>query len=209
MPKTLKIFGLLFILFGLSSCIELVEEIKINSDLSGKYHLYVKHNGLEFLFNAIPNTINLTELETGLQKLKLQDGIRNLKTDINPRKGKFSIQFDFTNAKSLSHAFYASIGTKQHFYNKRFLKVKQSKIVRPNLTPYLIKYVESIGLLDQLPGDILEYFDYRYRLITPESIKSSSPSNASSKPNEYTQVYSMKTLLQEKQNTKSSIRLNK
>lgn len=197
-------------MFSFNSCIELVEEIKINSDLSGKYHLYLKHNGLDFLFNSIPQNPDLTGLENGLHTLALQKGISNLSTNINLKKGDFSIRFDFSDAKSLTDAFYASLGAKKHFYHKSFLKVNQSKIKRPNLTPYLVKYAERNGLLDKLPSDkILDYVKYRYTIISSKNIESTQPLNASSKDYEYTQLYPMKSLLMQKQSTKSVIHLKK
>lgn len=210
MPKIVKLIGFILLMFGSTSCVELVEEIKINSDLSGKYHLYLKHNGLGFLFNSAGQNIDLSGLENGLEKLKHQKGISNLRTNINPKKGKFSIQFDFSDAKSLTHAFYASLGAKKRFYHKSFLKINQSKITRPNLTPYLVKYAESQNLIDELPSEVLlGYVDYRYRIITPQNIKSALPPNTSERTKEYNQLYSSKSLLLEKQNTKSTIRLEK
>lgn len=211
MPKGFKIIGLLFILLSFSSCIELVEEIKINPDLSGNYHLYLKHDGLDFLFKAVPKNVDLSDIETAMNRLKLQEGIHNLKSDIKINKGKFSVQFDFSNAKSLSHALYAVFGAKQQFYNKSFIKVGRSKVKRPNLTPYIIEYAKSKVLLDELPGDmVMENIYYTYRLITPKDIKHSKPDNYSlSNQNEYVHRYSMKSLFQNEQSTKSTIRLVK
>jgi len=210
MPKIVKLIGFLLLMLGSTSCIELVEEIKINSDLSGKYHLYLKHNGLEFVFNSVGQNIDLSGLENGLEKLKHQKEISNLRTSINPKKGKFSIQFDFSDAKSLTRAFYAGLGTKKRFYHKSFLKINASKITRPNLTPYLVKYAESQNLIDEFPSEVLlDYVNYRYRIITPQNIKSASPPNTSEKVKEYNQLYSSKSLLLQKQSTKSIIRLEK
>lgn len=210
MPKIFKILGLLILTLSFTSCIELVEEIKINADLSGKYHLYLKHNGMGFLFNSVTQNLDLRGLENGLQKLKQQEGISNLTTNINPRKGKFSIQFDFSDAKSLTRAFYTSLGAKKRFYHKSFLKVNQSRIKRPNLTPYLVRYAKSNGLLKRIPMDnLLDYIHYRYRVISPKNIESANPPSSSSKNHAYNQSYTMRSLLLHEQSTKSTIRLEK
>lgn len=210
MPKILKLIGLLIIAFSFSSCIELVEEIKINADLSGKYHLYLKHKGLGFLFNSFSQDLDLRELEKGLNTLKQQKGISNLARDINPRKGKFSIQFDFADANSLTHAFYASLGAKKQFYHKSFLKVNKNRIKRPNLTPYLIKYIESTGLLKQIPSEqLFGYIQYRYRVISPRNIKSAIPTASNISYREYNQVYPLQSLLIQKHSIKSTIRIQK
>lgn len=210
MPKAFKIFALLLITLSLNSCIELVEEITINPDLSGNYHLYLQHNTFEFLFNAVSDDLDLTGLETGLQRLKQEEGISNLTSDIRPNKGKFSIQFDFSDAKSLNEAFYASLGTKKQFYHKSFLKVNELKIKRPNLSPFIVKYAESSGYLDQIRNQkVLDYIKYRYRIISSKTIKSASPTDNSSNYNEYTQLYPLKSILFEERSTKSLIRLTK
>jgi len=210
MPKKFKILAIFILSISLTSCIELVEEIKINPDLSGNYHLYLKHNGLDILFSSITKNLDLSKIKNGIQELEKQKGISNLKSVIDLKKGKFSVRFDFSDAKSLTQAFYASIGAKKRFYHKNFLRVNQSKIKRPNLTPYLVKYFEKNGLLDQLPStEILDYVDYRYRVISTKVIKTALPSSTSINQYEYSRLYPMNTLLLQGQSIKSVIRLNK
>lgn len=207
MNKTIKIIVLLLFSLSLSSCVELVEEIRFNADLSGKYHIYLKHNGLDFLFNSLTKNLDLSGLDEGLKSIESQEGIRNLKTDIQPKKGKFSIQFDFDNARSLTKAFYASIGVKKQFYHTAFIKASESKIKRPNLTPYLLRYIKNSDLKDQIPsGKILDYVKYRYHIIGPENISKSTPANIALKPNEYTQIYPLKAIIIDKASTKSIIK---
>ncbi len=212
MLKAFKILSLLLIAMSFTSCIELVEEIKINTDLSGKYHLYLKHDGLEFVFKSITQNIDLTELNKRLQILEQQEGIQNLRTNINLKKGIFSIQFNFSDAKNLTRAFYASLGAKKRFYHKSFLKVNQSKIVRPNLRSYLIKYAHKKGLINKIPSErILEYVNYRFRVISPRPIKTAWLPNkpTQSNPLEYNQIYTMRALFHDDLNTKCVIRLSK
>ncbi|MCD6091420.1 MAG: hypothetical protein J7J72_07965 [Bacteroidales bacterium] len=212
MPRVFKIISLLFIAFSFSSCIELVEEIKINPDLSGEYHLYLENKGLDFLFDGFSQNINQREIEYILGKLKHQKGISNLTADTRINKGKFSISFNFSNAKSLTNALYASFGVKKQFYHKAFLKVNHRKIKRPNLSPYLIKYAENQGLMKQLPSEkMLDYIDYRYKIISSKPIKSAlPPANIQSLNQlEYSQLYSSKSLLLNKQSTKSVLWLKR
>jgi len=210
MHKAFKFIGLLLLSLSLTSCIELIEEIKINTDHSGNYHFYLKHNGLSFLFNAIPDDFNLKEFEQGIKKVEYANGISNFFMDINLKKGRFSFSFDFSDEQSLNRAFYQGFGIEKRFFHKSFLKISESKIKRPNLTPYLIKYIESNKYLDQLPNkEILDYVSYRYRLISSKDIKSAKPHSypSKNKETEYNQVYKFKNLLFEKQSTKSVIRL--
>lgn len=212
MHKFFKIIGLLFIALSFSSCIELVEEIKINPDLSGRYHLYLSNDGLEFLFKAVSQNIDISALERSLQIISHQDGISNFTTAINLKKGIFSIQFDFSDSKKLTKAFYLSLGAEKRFYNKNFLSVNQSRIKRPNLRPYLIKYLKKEDLFAKLPnGKILDYVNYRFKIITPEPIKGAWPKSESEqyRTQEYNKLYTLKTLLDENKSTKIVIRFGK
>ncbi len=207
MNKILKFLSLLFISLSFSSCIELVEEININPDLSGDYHLYIQHQGLDFLLDYIADDIDISSIQIGIERLKIQSGIRAVKSDIRPRKGKFSIQFHFDDATSLNRAFYASLGVKKQFYHKDFIKIKQRKIKRPNLTPYLFRYAKANGVLQQIPSDkLLDYITYSYHIISSKNIASSTPPNESPNSKEFLQNYRLKSLLSEKESTKSIIR---
>lgn len=209
MRRALKIFIILFVSLSFSSCIELVEEIKINPDLSGEYHLYIEQNSFTRLLNAFSDNIDLSELKAHLQILKQQEGISDFLTDINPKKGRFSVRFHFSDAKSLTHAFYASLGAKKQFYNKAFLKVNAHKIKRPNLTPYLVKYAESRELLTKIPNNkLLEYLHYNYKITSSKNIKSAFPPNETNTNQwQYNQRYSLKNVILNEQSTKSVIRL--
>ena len=212
MHKTIKIFGLLLIAMGLSSCIELIEEIKINPDLSGHYHLYLENNSLGLLFNALPLNLDIEKFEMDLQKLRKQKGISNFSTVILPKKGQFSIRFDFSDDKSLTRALYASFDAKKRYYNKSFLKVNKRKIIRPNLAPYLIKYLETNDLLSEIPKDVLlDNVTYHYRLISQKDIKSTMPQATSLLLNqrEYNQIYPLKEILLLDRSTKSVVHLKK
>lgn len=211
MRRALKIFILLFVSLSFSSCIELVEEIKINPDLSGEYHLYIEQNSLTRLLNSFSDNFDLSELEARLQILKQQEGISDLLSDINPKKGRYSVRFHFSDAKSLTHAFYASLGAKKSLFNKAFLKVNAHKIKRPNLTPYLVKYAKNRDLLTKIPSSkLLEYLHYNYKITSSKNIKSALPliSEQNMNQRQYNQRYTIKNLLLNKQSTKSVIRLD-
>ncbi|MBN1651981.1 MAG: hypothetical protein JW857_11670 [Bacteroidales bacterium] len=208
MRKVIKIFILLFASLSFSSCIELVEEIKINPDLSGEYHLYIEQNNLTRLLNSLSDNIDLSELQTRLQVLKQQEGISQLITDIHPKKSRFSIRFHFSDAKSLTKAFYASLGAKKQCYNKAFLKVNSRRIKRPNLTPYLVKYAKSKDLkLTNQSHKILDYLDYSYRITSSKKIKSAFPPSSEQNQRHYIRRYTVNDLLINEQSTKSVIRL--
>jgi hypothetical protein len=208
MNKTIKLFSLFLISISFSSCIELVEEIDINSDLSGQYHLIVQHQGLDFLLDYFTKNIDISGVQKAIDRLKHQSGISSIKSDLRPEKGKFSIEFHFDDSQSLNRAFYTSLGVKKQFYHKNFIKIKHKKIKRPNLTPYLIRSAEENGLIEQIPSEkLLKYISYRYHLILPENIRSTTARNESVSSKEFIQNYGFKALLLDKESTKSIIRL--
>lgn len=210
MLKSLKIFGLIIMALSLNSCIELVEEIKINSDNSGNYHFYLNHNGLGMVLNLFPLELNLERYEQKLRAIEKTEGVSNFKMDINPRKAKFSIQFDFENDKTLNRAFYSAANVKKRFSYKNFQKISNSKIKRPNLTPYLIYYIDKHNILDEIPNqNWLKYISYRYRIISHSEIHKTNPQNSAinDKLYVYTQLYKVEDILFEKKSTKSIIHL--
>jgi hypothetical protein len=210
MLKSLKIFGLIIMALSLNSCIELVEEIKINTDNSGNYHFYLKHNGLGMVLNLFSLELNLEKYEQKLRAIEKTEGVSNFKMDINPRKAKFSIQFDFENDKTLNRAFYSAAHVKKRFYYKNIQKISNSKIKRPNLTPYLIYYIDKHNILDEIPNQgWLKYISYRYRIISYGEIVKTFPQNTEINNKEfvYTQLYKVEEILFEKKSTKSIIHL--
>jgi len=200
---------LLLLAGSLSSCVELVEEINIRSDQSGQYHLYLNYSGLSSFLTLIPTNFSAPILEEDVQKLEKQAGIHNLSSQIELQNARFSIQFDFDNIKQLNNAFYALFDTRKHFYQKSFIKANKHKIKRPNLSPYLLKYIEENRLQEQIPKNALNYVDYRLIIHTPKEIRSAKPKTTptDSNPYTYTQVYPLKTLLTDNLSTKVSIRL--
>ncbi|MBN2236575.1 MAG: hypothetical protein JW729_03390 [Bacteroidales bacterium] len=208
MRKTIRIVVFLLFTISFTSCIEIVEEIHVNKNLSGSYRLYLKNNGMAFLFNAMSDNLNTEELEKNLNQLKNQEGISNFEFVLNPKKGQFSVGFDFKNTKSLNRAFYTSFGVKKRFYHKNYLTIRAHKVTRPNFTPYLLNYADSQNIFDQIPQKLLDYVDYRYRLVCPNPINRANPSNQNNTINthEFTQVIPLKKIYFEHQSTKSIVK---
>jgi len=206
--KKLPIIALFILSFSFTSCIELVEEIRVLPDLSGDYHLYLKHNGLGLLLNFLPEKLQTGELEKQIQELEKQKGISQFSYALNPRMGKFSVSFHFSNARNLTRAFYNSFGAPHYFFSKPFLRVTENNIVRPNMSAYLIRFLEESNLKSQIPSEkLLDYVSYRYRVVCHKEIETAYPlpTRLGSDLREYNLVIPLKEIVLNNRSTASRI----
>jgi len=204
--RYLRFLILFTVAFSFTSCIDLVEEISINHDLSGHYELRLETGGLGSMMGQMGNQISipqLNELESRLRVLRAQAGISNVQKHIKIKELRFHISFDFENEKALNNAIYQLAGIEPNIFLKKFLKVKKHKLVRPNLNPYIQRIIEDRDLLNQLPStDLLSYVDYKFILNSPYDIKSVSNSKAIIQSDKKTMIssYSLKELVLDKKN---------
>ena len=213
MRKLLFSIAIIFISLSLTSCIDLVEEVSINKDLSGDYEMRIETSGLGGMMSqmgGVPDVPQIQELDEKLRLLKSQPGISNIKKDLNAKQLKFNISFDFDNEKALNNALYALAEIKPNMFLKKFLKIKKNKVVRPNLSPYLERLLEEQNISEQLPSeDMLNYVNYKFIVNTPKDIKSASGDRAMIQSNKTTVIssYSFRELLINKENVYVKIRM--
>ena len=174
--KKYSILLIAFILtFSFTSCIDLVEEISINKNKSGHYNLGVQADGLAGLISLNSQQFEvpaIKELDEKISILKQQAGISNVKKDFKANSFFFNLSFDFEDEKSLNNAMYTLAEVEPSIFIKKFLKIKNHKIIRPNLNTYLQILIQQQGLLDDLPSkDVLNYINYKLVINTPSEIK--------------------------------------
>ncbi|OYT16969.1 MAG: hypothetical protein B7C24_05055 [Bacteroidetes bacterium 4572_77] len=182
--KRILFFSLLLSSFLFSSCVDLIEEIDINKNLSGHYEIRLETGGLG-MFGKLMNTAQyakapaIKDLDRVLNKLQKQEGIHNVHKILKPQDLQFYVSFDFDNEDALNEAIYALADMNPHFLLKKFLKIKKQKIVRPNLNPYIQKIIKDKDLLAQLPSpDLLTYVNFVTIINAPKEIKSVSGKKA-------------------------------
>lgn len=213
MRKLLFSIAIIFISLSLTSCIDLVEEVSINKDLSGKYEMRLETTGFGGLMSqmgGVPDIPQIQELDEKLSLLRSQPGISNIKKDLDAKQLKFNISFDFENEKALNNALYALAEIKPNMFLKKFLKIKKNKVVRPNLSPYLERLLEEQNISEQIPSeDMLNYVNYKFIVNTPKDIKSASGERAMIQSNKTTVIssYSFRELLINKENVYVKIRM--
>jgi len=213
MRKLFFYISILIISLSLSSCIDLVEEVTINENLSGKYEMRLEASGFGGLMGQMGGNIDIpqiSELDKRLSYLRNQAGISNVSKNIKAKDLKFYISFDFEDEKALNNALYAMAEAEPNMFVKKILKIKKNKIVRPNLGPYLKRLLEDQNLSDQLPSeDVLNYINYKFIVNTPKEVKRVSGDRAQIQSNKTTVIssYSFRELLIDQKNVQVKIRM--
>jgi hypothetical protein len=144
-------------LFFLQSCVEIVEEITVNNDRSGKIALSVnigKQNGLFGLISQFADLSFMDEIEDEVGKtisvLKQQPGISNV---VFEKGNKMRLSFDFDNHKNLNKALYAVSGNEKTIFNPAIYKVKNHSFIKKNITTWAKLMMEANK--DEMPDEIV------------------------------------------------------
>lgn len=203
----------IIIAFSFTSCIDLIEEISINKDLSGHYELRLETGGLAGMMSMAGGQMEIPaikELDEKVDLLRHQSGISNVQKKIQMKNMQFYISFDFDDEESLNEAMYQLVTVESNVFIKKFLKIKKHKVIRPNLTPYLKMLIEDQNLMDQIPSeDMLSYVNYKFIINTPTEIKRVKGGRAIIQSNKKTVIssFSFKDLLVNKENVYLKIKM--
>jgi hypothetical protein len=175
MRKLLFTISLIVASLTFTSCIDLIEEVSINNNLSGTYEMRLETAGFGGMMSQMggaPDLPQLREMDAKINQLSQQAGITNVKKNIKLKEMKFNISFDFENEDALNNAMYTLAELKPNVFVKKFLKVRKNKVVRPNLSPYLERLIKEQNLKEQIPSeDMLNYVNYKFIVNTPREIK--------------------------------------
>ena len=177
MKKVIWLFALILSL-GLTSCIDLIDEIKLNGDKSGSVFIGIESQLLGSMLSMAkeqidPNAIESLEKFPNDSKDKLKDleGIQNVKSFNQVSEGRIGISFDFMNAKALNQAYYALLDMEKTWYSPNIVKIGKHKISRRDLTPQLVKELnKSMPKLKE--SEYLKYFNLKSIVRLPSHSKS-------------------------------------
>ena len=141
----------------LQSCVEIVEEITVNNDRSGKVALSVKigkGNGLFGLISQFADLSFMDEIEDEAGKtvsvLKQQKGISNV---VFEGGRKMQLSFDFDNHKNLNKALYAVSGNEKTMFNPAIYKLRRNSFVKNNMTTWGKLMLEANK--DKMPDEVV------------------------------------------------------
>jgi len=177
MKRLIWLFAII-LSFGLSSCIDLLDEITLNDDKSGSVFIGIESQLLGSMMSMAkeqvdPNTIESLEEFPNKSKDKLKDlkGISNVKSFNQISAGRIGISFEFANTKALNHAYYSLLDIEKTWYSPNIVKISKHKISRRNLTPQLVKELNE-SMPELKDSEYLKYFTLKSVVRLPA--KSSS-----------------------------------
>jgi len=149
-----------------SSCIEIKEVLKVNSDGSGSLTMTVDMSKVGSSFGQANQQADMAfvkEIQDAPGRadsvLKNCPGISNLKT--SSEKGLYVVGFNFKNSKALNTALYKLFKQKKSLFKPNFIKVTKHKTKQMNFAPLIKKYL--------LKSSSSMFSDMLFQLIRIES----------------------------------------
>jgi hypothetical protein len=175
MKKILPVFFLLFL--SLTSCIEIVEEITLHNDQSGKIMYCMKTNQIVSFLDNISDLLDISlenqlksEAEKFASKIKKQEGIDSITINLEGELSDYSMEFCFASADDLNNAVYSVLGYKENIFSPKYLKITEHKFNRKNFSPWVKKYFEQEGI-DLPSGGLLKMVYFKTIIYYPREVK--------------------------------------
>jgi len=172
MSRFVLFLGILLSL-SLSSCIDIVDEIKLNSDKSGSVFIGIESELLGSLMSMIKeqlSTESINKLEEfpnkSKDKLNSIKGISEVKSFSQINNGRYGISFDFANPKALNNAYYSLMDMEKSWYSPSLIKIGKHKISRKNITPHLVKEIKKNNP-DLIDSEYLKYLSVKTIIRLP------------------------------------------
>jgi len=169
-----------FLLFATTSCIDFLNEIKINKDKSGSVFLGIEMNAIAGLMITESDKVSPKIKEyiihfpsESAKLLKDIKGISNVESYTQPAQGRIGIGFNFTNQKALNKAYYRLLEMDYKWYSPNMVIIRKHKIKIRNATPYIKEYYREFE--DSFEDNtIVNYLHYKTVIHVPNSINQNS-----------------------------------
>ena len=176
---------ILFFMLFMTSCIEIVEEITVNPDMSGTISYSIESDQFTSLFSSLSGMFDQNTLKEQLTerfkefatKFKGRKHIKNVKFIIGDNITDASLSFDFTSTKELNMALYEIAGSKKSFFAPSYLKISRHKLKKFNIAPYLKKKLKEQDII--LPEELLNMIEFKSVYHLPRNIKSAKGESVS------------------------------
>ena len=169
---------ILLLAFTASSCINLLNEIKINSDKSGTSFIGIEFGALSAFMdldskeldpNIKSNVVNFPNIaKDKLQNIK---GISNIKTLGVLSSGRIGIAFDFKNMRALNKAYYSLLDKNKKWFYPNIIKIKNHKVKLKNISSQIKSLVEDNND-NPKNAKFINYLNFRTKIIVPTKISS-------------------------------------
>jgi hypothetical protein len=181
--KKILIFLLSFLLFGLTSCIELVEEITVHKNKSGNIKYRLETTQLSSFLNSFTEILDISienqlkgDIEAFALKLKSLEGIDSVQLKLEGKTGKYFLKFSFKNPDDLNNAMYSILGYEKNIFSPKYLKLNDHRFQRNNFSPWIKKYLSKEDV--QISAmEFISVIGYKTIVNYPEKIKSFKGTN--------------------------------
>ena len=197
---------ILLLCFGLTSCVEIVEEVTIYSNNSGNIKYRIETSQIASLINNLTGLLDVSsekKVKEMARKYAVQlesyNGIDSVRFNWNEKKSQNILEFSFTGADELNDAIYQLFGYKKNIFSPKYLKTKQHVFVRKNFSPWVKKYFESEKI--EIPKeDFLEMITYKTIIHYPKEVRRFKGSNIRLTNNgkQLVQINNLKEILENK-----------
>ncbi|MBU0486969.1 MAG: hypothetical protein KKA07_01035 [Bacteroidetes bacterium] len=165
--KRILITALLCFLLALQSCIDIIEEITVNKDGSGKVNVYLDMGSFAPMLSQVDKFIEVSfynEIKSApvvaAKNLGKIEGLTKIQPVVNESKGVFGISFEFPTPKHLNKAYYMLLERKKRFWQPGLMKAREEKFVRRNLAP-IIRFIIKKHYSDIKDISVLKYISYK------------------------------------------------
>jgi hypothetical protein len=169
-------FTLIFV--SLTSCIDIVQEIKINPNKSGSIRFSMDLGALGGSFmNIAKDYIDLSMMEDIKKQPSITakvieniKGISNIKPVSDNNKGLYALSFDFDNEKALNEAYYKMFNSNKNIFLPRVFKISRRSIKTANLAP-VIRYFTNKYEKDIKDNKLFSLVSLKQLFILPGMVK--------------------------------------
>ncbi len=216
MPFVNKIsrFIIFITLFLLTSCVDILNVVNINSDKSGTAFVGIQVNAISSLINLSGEDLQ-DEIKNSVVSFPSQaaadlstiSGIHNIKTYTTLALGKIGVEFEFDNPRALNKAYYKLLGKEKKFYYPKLISITRNKVKVKNITPYINYYFNNNESM-LTKSDLLKYLKYTTLIKVPRNIKEGSfqHGNLSNNKKELRYSIPMKRIIDESASTSNELK---
>lgn len=161
-----------------TSCIDIVEEIKLNPNKSGSIRISLDLGILGGSFmNVAKDYIDLSMMEDikkqpfiSAKVIEKTKGISNIMPISDNDKGLYALSFDFENEKALNEAFYKMFNTNKNIFLPKVFKISKKRLKIANLAP-AIRYFTNKYKKDIKDNKLFSYINFKQIVVLPAEVR--------------------------------------
>jgi len=167
-------------MYIVSSCIEITQDIVINADKSGKFSLKIDLGMLQFAnMNSLQGTSGMMKNLQGIppmavEKLSGMKGITGIENLTNEESGLYGFSFHFDNDKSFNKAIYQFAEQQKFFFMPDYIKIKKKKVNITDISPFIKKanaMSEKQSAESFISSQISDYIKVTTQLFLPRPVR--------------------------------------